>query len=62
VKLAGCLDAKSTLPRIQRDMKEAKAIEVDRTPTLFINGRMIIGLPSEEAYFQMIDGILRGGK
>ena len=62
VKLAGCLDAKSTLPRIQRDMKEAKAIEVDRTPTLFVNGRMIIGLPSEEAYFQMIDGILRGGK
>jgi protein-disulfide isomerase len=43
-------------------MKEAKAIEVDRTPTLFVNGRMIIGLPSEEAYFQMIDGILRGGK
>ena len=62
VKLAGCLDAKSSLPRIQRDMKEAKAIDVNSTPTLYINGRMMIGLPSEDAYYQIIDGMLRGGK
>jgi protein-disulfide isomerase len=62
VKLAGCLDAKSSYPRIQRDVAEAKRINVDRTPTMFINGRMIVGLPSDEAYFQAIDGALRGGK
>ena len=62
VKLAGCLDAKSSLPRIQRDVKEAKAIDVTATPTLFINGRMMVGLPSEDAYFQIIDGMLHGGK
>ncbi len=62
VKLAGCLDAKSSLPRIQRDMAEAKRINVDRTPTLFINGRMMVGLPSNDAYFQTIDAMLRGGK
>ena len=62
VQLAGCIDAKSSLPRIQRDMAEAKRINVDRTPTVFINGRLMIGLPSEDAYFQAVDLALRGGK
>ena len=60
VKLAGCLDAKSSYPRIQRDVAEAKRMSVNQTPTLFINGRMMIGLPSEQAYFQAIDEALRG--
>jgi len=59
-KLAGCLDAKSSLPRIQRDQAEAKRLNVNQTPTLYINGRMMIGLPSEEAYFNLIDGMLAG--
>jgi len=62
VKLAGCVDSKASLPRIQRDQAEAKRLGVNQTPTLYINGRMIIGLPSEDAYFQMIDEILREGK
>ena len=61
VKLAGCLDARSTMPRVQRDMAEGKRVTVDRTPTLFINGRKMVGLPSDDAYFQAIDAIL-GGK
>jgi protein-disulfide isomerase len=60
VQLAGCLDAKSSLPRIQRDMAEAKRIEVISTPTVFINGRMMVGLPSEDAYFKAIDAALQG--
>lgn len=60
VRLAGCLDAKSSLPRVQRDMEEGKRIEVNQTPTLYINGRMMIGLPSEDAYYQLIDADLRG--
>ena len=62
VQLAGCIDAKSSYPRVQRDMAEAKRLNIDRTPTLYINGRMIIGLPSEDAYFQLIDKLLSGGK
>lgn len=62
VKLAGCLDAKSSYPRIQRDVAEAKRIDVNQTPTVFINGRMMVGLPSEEAYFQAIDEALREAK
>ena len=60
VQLAGCLDSKASLPRIQRDVAEAKRIEVNSTPTLFINGRMMIGLPSEDAYYQAIDAALKG--
>ena len=60
VKLAGCLDAKSSLPRIERDMAEAKRLNVNQTPSVFINGRLMIGLPSEDAYFQAIDEALRG--
>jgi protein-disulfide isomerase len=62
VKLAGCLDAKSSLPRVQRDMAEAKHVNVEETPTVFINGRKLIGLPSEDAYFQAIDEALRDSK
>jgi len=60
VKLAGCLDAESAYPRVQRDLAEGKRVNVDRTPTLFLNGRMIVGLP-DEAFFQAIDQAL-GGK
>lgn len=59
-QFAGCIDAKSSVPRIQRDQAEAKRIEVVSTPTLFINGRMMVGLPSEDAYYQAIDEALRG--
>jgi protein-disulfide isomerase len=58
VRLAGCLDAKSTLPRVQHDLAEGKRVNVDRTPTFFINGKMIVGLPSEDEYFHTIDEIL----
>jgi protein-disulfide isomerase len=60
VKLAGCLDAKSSLPQVQRDMDEGKRINVNQTPTVFVNGRMLTGLPSEDAYYQAIDAALAG--
>ena len=60
VRLAGCVDAKSSYPRIQRDVAEAKRIDVNQTPTVYINGKILIGLPSEDAYFQAIDEALRG--
>jgi protein-disulfide isomerase len=41
-------------------MAEAKRIEVISTPTVFINGRMMVGLPSEDAYFKAIDAALQG--
>jgi protein-disulfide isomerase len=60
VQLAGCLDSKASLPRIQRDQEEAKRLDVNSTPTLFINGKMMVGLPSEDEYYQAIDDALKG--
>ncbi len=60
VQLAGCLDSKASLPRIQHDQEEAKRLDVNSTPTLFINGKIMVGLPSEDAYYQAIDQALSG--
>lgn len=60
VKLAGCLDSKASLPQVQRDMEEAKRLGVNQTPTVYINGRMLVGFPSPDAYFEAIDEALRG--
>jgi protein-disulfide isomerase len=62
VKLAACIDAKSSLPRVEADVAEGKRVNVDRTPTAFINGQMIVGLPSPETYYQAVDEALRGAK
>jgi protein-disulfide isomerase len=62
VKLAACIDSKSTWPRVEADLAEGKRVEVDRTPTAFINGKMIVGLPSTDAYFQAVDEALRAAK
>jgi protein-disulfide isomerase len=60
VQLAGCLDSKASLARIERDKDEAKRVDVNSTPTLFINGKKMVGLPSEDAYYQAIDDALSG--
>lgn len=44
VQLEGCFDSKASLPRIEANMKEAAALNVNSTPTFFINGRIMIGL------------------
>ncbi len=62
VRLAGCLDAKSTLPRIEEDLGDGKRLNVVSTPTCFINGRMIVGLPSVDAYYNAVNDALRGSR
>ena len=61
VQLAGCIDSKSSLPRVERDMEEAKRLNVNQTPTVYINGRMLVGLPSDQAYMEAIEAALHGG-
>lgn len=62
LRLAACIDSKTPLPRIEESFKEGQAVGVQSTPTSFINGRMIVGLPSTDAYFKAIDEALSGGK
>lgn len=58
LKLAECIDSKETLPRIEQNLKEGQQLSVVSTPTAFINGKPVIGLPSPDAYYQAIDQAL----
>jgi protein-disulfide isomerase len=59
-KLAACIDAKVSLPQIEADRREAQKLGVDRTPTSFINGRLVIGTPPAAEFNQMVDDALAG--
>jgi len=60
--LAGCLDSKASMPRIDEGTSEAKKLEVQSTPTCFINGRMLVGFVSPDAYYKAVDEALQEGK
>lgn len=42
-RLSRALDAKACLDRISEDIALADALEVNATPTMFLNGRRIVG-------------------
>ena len=60
--LAGCLDSKASMPRIDEGTSEAKTLGVQSTPTCFINGRMLVGFVSPDAYYKAVDEALQEGK
>jgi protein-disulfide isomerase len=60
--LAGCLDSKASMQRIDEGTSEAKQLEVQSTPTCFINGRMLVGFVSPDAYYKAVDAALQEGK
>jgi protein-disulfide isomerase len=60
--LAGCLDSKASMPRIDEGRNEARQLEIQSTPTCFINGRMLVGFASPEAYYTAVDAALQESK
>lgn len=58
VSLSSCLDAKTSLGRIEACRKEAETLGVNRTPTFFVNGRIVIGVPPATAFYAIIDEAL----
>jgi protein-disulfide isomerase len=62
LKLAACIDSKASLPRVEEGLREGKELGVDRTPTFFINGRILIGGGPPEAFFQSVDDALRAAR
>lgn len=50
-----CVERRESLPDVQRDVAEAKSLGVDGTPTFFINGRPLYGLPSSERFFEIVE-------
>jgi protein-disulfide isomerase len=43
VQLERCMDSKATAGEIEKSIAEAKALGVSATPTLFVNGRQLVG-------------------
>lgn len=61
-KLAACLDSKASLSRVDENKREGEKLEINSTPTSFINGRIVVGAPPPEQYFALVDEALRAGK
>lgn len=60
LKLAGCLDSKASVPRVENDFREGQALGISSTPTFFINGKMVVGAPSAEEFYKAVDDALKG--
>jgi protein-disulfide isomerase len=62
LKLAACVDSKASLPRVEEGMREGQELGVDRTPTFFINGQILIGGGPKDVFFQFVDEALRAAR
>jgi protein-disulfide isomerase len=60
-RLAVCIDSKASLSRVEAARQEGEDLGVNKTPTSFVNGRIIIGLPSEAAFEKIVDEELLAG-
>ncbi len=61
LKLAACLDSKASLPRVEENLREGQALGVDRTPTFFVNGRILIG-GAPDQFYRLVDEALRAAR
>jgi protein-disulfide isomerase len=59
LRLAACIDSKASLSRVEEGVREGNLVGVSRTPTSFVNGKMVVGLESPEAFFRVVDEALR---
>ncbi len=54
-KLAACIDARTSLSRVEANMREGEALGIGSTPTSFINGRIIVGASVSTDFDKLID-------
>jgi len=59
LKLAACIDSQASLPLVEQGKREGTVIGVNSTPTSFINGRMVVGMPPPDQYFALVDEALK---
>ncbi len=62
LSLATCLDSKKTLPRVEADMREGQRLGIASTPTLFINGRPLVGMPTPAHFYEVLNEALAAAK
>jgi protein-disulfide isomerase len=58
VKLGNCIDTKATEAEVDASLAEGRSLHVDATPTVFINGRRLIGNYPWQNIEQIITGEL----
>lgn len=58
-RLFSCMSSPISQMRINRDVKDAKSIKVNATPTLVINNRLVFqGTPDETYFFHLLDALV----
>lgn len=62
VQLGHCMDTKATEAEVDKSEAEGKALKIDQTPTMFINGRRIPGSIPWQNLKQLIDAELAYAK
>ncbi len=55
LQLTRCIDTRATQPQVDRDIAEARSLNVTSLPTLFVNGRRLVGQLSWPGLKQIID-------
>ena len=54
-KFSSCLDSGKMAESVSKDLSDGESNNVRGTPTLFVNGKIIPGLPDKAQFFQMIE-------
>jgi len=62
VKMGVCVDNKESLPRIEKDAEEGQTLGIASVPTLFVNGRIVVGAPEPAEFYKIVDEALAAVK
>jgi protein-disulfide isomerase len=57
-RLAECIDSKASLSQVEAARQEGEDLGVNKTPTTFVNGRIIVGLASQATFDKIVDAAL----
>jgi protein-disulfide isomerase len=58
-KLASCVNSGASMSRVEESVREGQMLGVARTPTSFVNGRVVVGKPEPAEFFKIVDEALR---
>jgi protein-disulfide isomerase len=56
--LSACVDNQITKSLVDQDVREGKLLEISTTPTLVINGRIVVGMPEKDYFYKIVDDAL----
>ncbi len=59
--LNACMAGKAAAARVAQDQSDGEAVHVSSTPTFFVNGVPVVGLPDSQVFDYVINSALKGG-